>query len=146
MRFNSAFKGLKLLKTPGTGVLNNLNDPVLNVLRNVNAKMNTGERWYESLCNEINSLKMGTRGGLRRTLFTDVSESTLPQQVVDIYADDSSSKFLRNGSTIFLFSTTHCSLLRLIVRSGLDVPTFATRRLHACHHARAPSGGRWTCG
>jgi hypothetical protein len=32
------------------------------------------------------------------------------------------------------------------VRSGLDVPTFATRRLHACHHAIAPSGGRWNCG
>jgi len=43
---------------------------------------------------------------------------------------------------LLLFSTTHCSLLRLIVRSGLDVPTFATRRLHA----RAPSGGRWNCG
>jgi len=36
--------------------------------------------------------------------------------------------------------------LRLIVRSGLDVTTFATRRLHVCHHARAPSGGRWNCG
>ena len=36
--------------------------------------------------------------------------------------------------------------LRLIVRSWLDVPTFATRRLHACHHARAPSSGRWNCG
>jgi len=36
--------------------------------------------------------------------------------------------------------------LRLIVLSGLDVPTFATRRLHACHHARAPSSGRWNCG
>jgi len=33
MGFNSAFKGLKLLKTPGNGRLNNLNDPVLNVLR-----------------------------------------------------------------------------------------------------------------
>jgi len=32
------------------------------------------------------------------------------------------------------------------VRSGLDVPTFATRRLHACHHAKAPSAGRWNCG
>jgi hypothetical protein len=42
-------------------------------------------------------------------------------------------------------STIHCSLLRHIVRSGLDVPTFATRRLHACHHARAPSGGRSNC-
>ena len=40
----------------------------------------------------------------------------------------------------------HCNLLRLIVRSVLDVPTFATRRLQACHHARAPSGGRWNCG
>jgi len=36
--------------------------------------------------------------------------------------------------------------LRLIVRSWLDVPTFVTRRLHACHHARAPSGERWNCG
>jgi hypothetical protein len=33
MEFNSAFKALKLLKTPGTGRLNNLSDPVLNVLR-----------------------------------------------------------------------------------------------------------------
>jgi len=34
MGFNSAFKGLKLLK-PRERVLNNLNDPVLNVLRNL---------------------------------------------------------------------------------------------------------------
>jgi len=36
MGFNSAFKGLKLLKKPGNGRLNNLNnlnDPVLNVLK-----------------------------------------------------------------------------------------------------------------
>jgi len=32
------------------------------------------------------------------------------------------------------------------VQTGLDVPTFATRRLHACHHARAPTGGRWNRG
>jgi hypothetical protein len=32
------------------------------------------------------------------------------------------------------------------VRSGLEVPTFATRCLHACHHVRAPSRGRWNCG
>ena len=43
------------------------------------------------------------------------------------------------------FLTTHCSL-RLILRSELDVPTFATRRLHACHQASAPSSGRWNCG
>jgi len=43
------------------------------------------------------------------------------------------------------FFITHCSL-RLIVRSELDVSNFATRRLHAFHHARAPSGRRWNCG
>jgi len=32
MGFNSAFKGLKLLKNPGNGRLNNSDDPVLNVL------------------------------------------------------------------------------------------------------------------
>ena len=34
MGFNSAFKGFKMVKNPGNGSLNNLNDPVLNVLRN----------------------------------------------------------------------------------------------------------------
>jgi hypothetical protein len=42
----------------------------------------------------------------------------------------------------FLFIQLRTAALRLIVRSWLDVPTFATRRLHA----RAPSGGRWNCG
>jgi len=32
MGFNLAFKGLKIAKNPGNGRLNNLNDPVLNVL------------------------------------------------------------------------------------------------------------------
>jgi hypothetical protein len=62
---------------------------------------------------------------------------------IQISLDKSS---IKEGFLLSLFSTTHCSLLRLIVRSGLEVPTFATRRLHACHHARAPSGGRWNCG
>jgi hypothetical protein len=46
----------------------------------------------------------------------------------------------------YLFSTYALQPSRLIVRFGLDVPTSATRRLHACHHARAPGGGRWNCG
>ena len=50
-----------------------------------------------------------------------------------------------HGVLLFIFNYA-LQPLRLIVRSGLDVPTFATRRLHACHHARAPSGGRWNCG
>jgi hypothetical protein len=44
--------------------------------------------------------------------------------------------------TCILFVQLRTAALRLIVRSWLDVPTFATRR----HHARAPSGGRWNCG
>jgi hypothetical protein len=47
---------------------------------------------------------------------------------------------------VCLFIQLRTAVLRLIVRSGLDVPTFATRRLHACNHARAPSGGRWNWG
>jgi len=55
-------------------------------------------------------------------------------------------KFLWKMNHIIFFSTYVLQPTRLIVRSGLDVPTFATRLLHACHHARAPSGGRWNCG
>jgi len=43
-------------------------------------------------------------------------------------------------------TSVYANGLRLIVRSWLDVSTFATRRLHACHQARTPSGGRWNCG
>jgi hypothetical protein len=50
------------------------------------------------------------------------------------------------GSYVLLFSTYALQLSRLIVRSVLDVPTVATRRLHACNHARAPSGGKWNWG
>jgi len=41
-----------------------------------------------------------------------------------------------------MFIQLRTAALRLIVRSWLDVPTFATRR----PHARAPNGGRWNCG
>jgi len=61
------------------------------------------------------------------------------------YLNKSPYKLLHGYMYVICFFTTHCTL-RLIVRSELDVPTFATRRLHACHHARAPSGGRWNCG
>jgi len=50
-----------------------------------------------------------------------------------------------NAYNILCFFTTHYTL-RLIVRSELDVSTFATRRLHAFHHAIAPSGGMRNCG
>jgi len=43
---------------------------------------------------------------------------------------------------IIIIIQLRTAALRLIVRSWLDVPTFAT----TCHHARAPSGGRWNCG
>jgi len=39
MGVNSEFKGLKWLKTPGNGRLNNLNDLVLNVVMTYKAKV-----------------------------------------------------------------------------------------------------------
>jgi hypothetical protein len=48
MGFNSAFKGLKLLKTPGTGRLNNLNDPVLDVLSD--RQKDLARKMYKLLC------------------------------------------------------------------------------------------------
>jgi hypothetical protein len=50
------------------------------------------------------------------------------------------------ANEFFFFIQLRTAALRLIVRSWLDVPTFATRRLHACHHASAPSVGKWNCG
>jgi len=52
--------------------------------------------------------------------------------------------YSRQGGRLFfcLFVQQRTAALRLIVRSWLDVSTFATRRLHA----RAPRGGRWNCG
>ena len=56
-------------------------------------------------------------------------------------------KFLYyNNNYYYYYFQLSTAALRLIVRSWLDVTTFDTRRLHACHHARAPSGGRWNCG
>jgi hypothetical protein len=43
---------------------------------------------------------------------------------------------------LLLFLTYAMQPSRLILRSGLDIPTFATRHLHACHHARAPGSRR----
>jgi len=56
------------------------------------------------------------------------------------------SIFRNSFSFTCLFIQLRTAALRLIVRSWLDVLAFATRRLHPCHHARAPSGGRWNCG
>jgi len=61
---------------------------------------------------------------------------------------NSFDRIISNSIDIFfcLFLQPRTAALRLIVRSWLGVPTFATRRLHACRHARTPSGGRWNCG
>ena len=52
MGFNSAFKRVKIVKTPGNGRLNNLNDPVLNVLRPAHEHLS------------LNVLRKGTRIGV----------------------------------------------------------------------------------
>jgi hypothetical protein len=38
------------------------------------------------------------------------------------------------------------AVLRFIVRSWLDVPTFVTRRLYVCHHAEHPAAEGGTVG
>ena len=83
---------------------------------------------------------------LRSSLFLDVTQRKLVvtevswQPVGPIFGYKAIKRVL-----LLLFSNDALQTLRLIVRSGLDVPTFATRPLHACHHTRAPSGGRWKC-
>jgi hypothetical protein len=53
---------------------------------------------------------------------------------------------MKLAKLLLTFSTYALQTLRFIVRSVLEVPTFVTRRLHACHNARAHSGERWNCG
>jgi len=48
MGFNSAFKGFEIVNTPGNGRLNNLNDPVLNVLSYTNKKWRSAEKGWSS--------------------------------------------------------------------------------------------------
>jgi hypothetical protein len=56
--------------------------------------------------------------------------------------EEALDRTLFRARLVCLFVQLRTAALMLIGRSGLDVPTFATRRLHACHHARASSGGR----
>ena len=44
------------------------------------------------------------------------------------------------------FSNYALQLLKAYCAIWVRLPTFATWRLDACHHARALSGGRWNCG
>jgi len=72
---------------------------------------------------------------------------TLPRnQLLIRYAVTSPVQTCHDTLFMFIFNYALQPFLRLIVRSGLDVPTFATGRLHTCHHTKAPSGGRWNCG
>jgi hypothetical protein len=61
---------------------------------------------------------------------------------IDPAMSQNARKSLNIITNVLLFFKYALQPLRLIVRSWLDVPTFAARRLHA----RAPSGGRWNCG
>ena len=65
-----------------------------------------------------------------------------------VFSTVETSGLLKTGIIIIIIITFNYTLqpLRLIVRSGLDVPTFATRRFHACHHARAPTAEGGTVG
>jgi hypothetical protein len=64
---------------------------------------------------------------------------------ISVYPEYKSGALTRKH-WLLLFFNYALQPLRLIVRSGLHVPTFATRCLHVCHQARAPIGGKWNCG
>ena len=59
MGFNSAFKGLKLFKKPGNRRLNNLNDPVLNVLTSSESKKKEPKRACLSETTALHSQNVG---------------------------------------------------------------------------------------
>ena len=60
---------------------------------------------------------------------------------IAVYASVDGDMVYCNDVYGILFATYVLQPSRLIVRSGLDIPTFATRRLHAW----ATRGGRWNC-
>jgi hypothetical protein len=62
-----------------------------------------------------------------------------------IWWQSATQRLWAGGYFIYFICNYALQPLRLIVPSGLDFPPFATRRLHACHHARASSGGKWNC-
>jgi len=72
----------------------------------------------------------------------DTAHDTIPWPT-DLLCHDVCAEFRENISIrfhsidvcIIIISQLRTAAWRLIVQSGLDVPTFATRRLHACHHA-----------
>ena len=91
------------------------------------------------LC-KLNRCSSGVLCSVNCQLGTDVSE----QPVLSTFRCQADT--WRRDRFNCLLIQLGTATLRLTVRSWLDVPTFATRRLHACHHARVPSGGRWNCG
>ena len=128
---------------------NSLERWLIKQARNVNTWniKDTFTAWQISQCcwattwileyNKMKEISKERNGNMRiETLFSYWSSQTVWVAV----------KGVQQSFTVGIcFFTTHCSL-RLNTRSELDVSTFAIRRLHACHHARALSGGRWNCG
>ena len=98
-------------------------------------------RWYFNHC-QIARKEAGQILFNRRK--ADVKKGNLfKHKIREIFCQDGRRHIQIRIVIIFNYAL---QLLRLIVRSWLYVRTFATRRRHACHHARAPSGGRWNCG
>jgi len=108
---------------------------------------NTPPNWYKCKM-QLNMCVIWVmyEGGLRillHFLYTITNLDARSLWSSDMYC--ASQMYYGVTPRMLCFFTMHCSL-RLNVRSELDVPTFATRHLHVCHHVRAPSGGRWNCG
>jgi hypothetical protein len=100
-------------------------------------------------CGDMDWIELAQNRDIWLGLLTAVMNLRVPLNVGNFLTSWQPISFTRKtvlyGVGMLCFFTTHCSL-RLIVRSELDVSTFATRLLDACHHARAPSGGRWNWG
>ena len=108
--------------------------------------------WYKLVPAAVGTTNL-VSSGKGRVMMKGIFIDRTTERGCGVWNTGSSTRFAllrilysRHPLELLLFSTYALQPSRVIVRSGLEVPTFAARRLHACHHARAPSGGRWNCG
>jgi len=106
----------------------------------------TGSWIFSDVSEECNALTFGVKQP-KKTVSSLSGWHFVPSGALNI-APGPGLTFIFLGFYVFFFLIFNYALqpLRLIVRSGLEIPPFATRRLHACHHEREPSSGRWNCG
>jgi len=68
------------------------------------------------------------------------------QDIVDYPVDRIIKLLLNTIIIIIIIFNLHTTAFKAYCAIWVRLPTFTTRRLHTCHHTRAPSGGRWNRG